>query len=237
MALSQTTARLLETSRPAGCAYLSVWSICGAITLRCLAATGTPLGSSGAARQEKRCATSTITRPRAEGTSNLSHDTGCLRGQPLFALVAQVSGPSRFRTPVMPAESDTPDNSTLPRYATEVPPVQSLTTATHLVGTITVVTVAGEIDMATAPDLIGVLRDAANDAEHGLIVDLTPLTFLASAGMSALVYARGLARAGGIGFAVVAAGPATTRPLQLMELTEMLGVQPSLDHALTTLIR
>lgn len=89
--------------------------------------------------------------------------------------------------------------------------------------------------MATAPEFVAALREASDNADRGLVVDLTPVTFLASAGMSALVFARGLTRSHGTGFAVAAHDPVTARPLRLMELTETLGVQPSLAEALSAI--
>nr|WP_267908505.1 STAS domain-containing protein [Antrihabitans stalagmiti] len=85
--------------------------------------------------------------------------------------------------------------------------------------------------------MIEALREAAENADRALVVDLTPVTFLASAGMSALVFACGLTRSRGVGFAVAAAGPVTARPLTLMELTGTLAVVSSLDEALAAVSR
>lgn len=120
-------------------------------------------------------------------------------------------------------------------HDTRQPTAQILATTIHLIGTHTVMTATGEIDMATAPDFVAALRDATDNATEGVVIDLTPVTFLASAGMSALVFASGLARSRGIGFAVVAVGRATARPLELMELTEALHVNATLDEALSAL--
>jgi anti-sigma B factor antagonist len=68
-----------------------------------------------------------------------------------------------------------------------------LSVNSHVVEAVTVITATGDIDMGAAPRLIEALREAAENADRALVVDLTPVTFLASAGMSALVFACGRA--------------------------------------------
>ena len=50
-----------------------------------------------------------------------------------------------------------------------------------------VVSVMGDVDVATAPALEHTLRGAADDQTHEVIVDLTGCTFLDSQGLGALV--------------------------------------------------
>jgi anti-sigma B factor antagonist len=54
--------------------------------------------------------------------------------------------------------------------------------------------VAGEVDMATAPQLDACLCD---HADSNVVVDLSAVTFLDSAGISALVHARNLIQTAG----------------------------------------
>jgi anti-anti-sigma factor len=63
-----------------------------------------------------------------------------------------------------------------------------------------------------------------------IIVDLTDVDFLASAGMGVLVAARDRVSEG-TGFAVVANGPATSRPLTIVGLADVIGMYPSLVEA------
>jgi anti-anti-sigma factor len=90
---------------------------------------------------------------------------------------------------------------------------------------------AGVLDMITAPDLERRIASALEKRPTSLIVDLTQVTFLASHGMNVLV-ATHRRCADGAEFAVVADGHVTRRPMQLIGLTEILTVHPTLDDAL-----
>lgn len=57
-------------------------------------------------------------------------------------------------------------------------------------GRFTVVTATGEIDLATVPTLKKTLDDLVMESRVHLVVDLTPVTFLDSTGLGALVGAR-----------------------------------------------
>ena len=54
-----------------------------------------------------------------------------------------------------------------------------------------VVSVKGEVDLATAPALERTLRGVADDQTHEVIVDLTDCTFLDSQGLMALLGTKG----------------------------------------------
>jgi len=66
----------------------------------------------------------------------------------------------------------------------------------------------------------------------GVVVDFTDVEFLASVGMGVLVAAHDEA-GDDIRFSVVADGPATSRPLKLIGIADILPVFPTLDEALT----
>lgn len=93
-------------------------------------------------------------------------------------------------------------------------------------------TVAGEVDMRSAPRLSEAIRNASAAKPAALIVDLSKVDFLASAGMTVLVTAQGEASAP-TGFAVVAHGPATSRPIELMGIAGVLPLYSTLDDALS----
>ncbi|MED5814194.1 STAS domain-containing protein [Mycolicibacterium sp. 050232] len=99
------------------------------------------------------------------------------------------------------------------------------------VGEVSVVTVAGTVDMLTAPQLEEAISTAAKDSPSAIVVDLGAVEFLASAGMGVLVAAQeklgDTAR-----FAVVADGPATSRPLKLVGIAEVVDLFATLDEAL-----
>jgi anti-anti-sigma factor len=102
------------------------------------------------------------------------------------------------------------------------------------VGEIEVLSVTGVVDMITAPQLEKAIAAAGNTAPHGVIVDLGAVDFLASAGMGILVAARDELPAS-VRLGVVADGPATSRPLKLVGIADVVGLHATLDEALAAL--
>ncbi|GAS93633.1 anti-anti-sigma factor Rsfb [Mycolicibacterium canariasense] len=100
------------------------------------------------------------------------------------------------------------------------------------IGAVTVLAVTGTVDMITSPQLEAALTAAIAETPQAIIVDLSAVDFLASTGMGVLVAAHDALPAG-IRFAVVADGPATSRPLDLIGFAGVLGVVPTLDAALS----
>ena len=84
-----------------------------------------------------------------------------------------------------------------------------------------VLTVTGEVDMATAPRLRAVLAEAVRRPGPPLVVDLSQVRYLDSAGVGALFehVHRGLEL-------VVAPGSPVARVLQVTGLTEVATVRP-----------
>jgi anti-sigma B factor antagonist len=99
------------------------------------------------------------------------------------------------------------------------------------VGRVAVVAASGELDMLTAPELRDTVQSALGRDPAGLIVDLTQVTFLGSAGMQVLMEAHNQTGKD-IRFAVVADGPATSRPLKITGITDLIDLYSSLDDAL-----
>lgn len=98
----------------------------------------------------------------------------------------------------------------------------------------TVLTVAGEVDLATAPALENAIDAILSGKPAALIIDLTAVSFLASAGMATLVAAH--QRAGSTtAIAVVAEGPATSRQLKMTSLDQVFALHSTLDAALAAL--
>lgn len=97
------------------------------------------------------------------------------------------------------------------------------------IGRTAVITVSGTLDMLTSPKLEAAIAAAVDKAPTAVVVDLSDVDFLASAGMGVLVAAHDDAE-GKYGFAVVAEGPATSRPLKLVGLAELLGLRSTLDE-------
>jgi len=97
-----------------------------------------------------------------------------------------------------------------------------------------VVSVAGVVDMLTAPELEKAIAEAAKSSPGAVVVDMTAVEFLASAGMGVLIAAQD-DLSPGIKLAVVADGPATARPLKLVGVTDVVDLYATLDEALAAL--
>ncbi|MFF2549920.1 STAS domain-containing protein [Nocardia sp. NPDC058058] len=97
----------------------------------------------------------------------------------------------------------------------------------------TVLAVIGEVDLATAPALENAIDSTLSGKPGALVIDLSEVSFLASAGMAALVAAH--QRAGGTRIAVVADGPATSRQLKMTNLDQVFALHSTLEQALTSL--
>jgi anti-sigma B factor antagonist len=99
------------------------------------------------------------------------------------------------------------------------------------IGEAVVLEIHGDLDAFTAPQLAEVISASLADQPAALIVDLSKLDFLGSAGMTVLISgheAAGSAQR----FGVVADGPSTSRPIKMVGLDGMLSIYPTLDAAL-----
>lgn len=97
---------------------------------------------------------------------------------------------------------------------------------------IAVLKVGGDIDLATVSALQTAIDEALKLNPTGLVIDLTEVGFLASAGLQILVATHDNVRRSAQ-FAVVANSPATSRPIQLTGLDQIFELYPTLDEALT----
>jgi anti-sigma B factor antagonist len=96
-----------------------------------------------------------------------------------------------------------------------------------------VITVAGELDVATAPDLMESLREILEESPQRLVIDLDQVTFLDSTGLGVLVSAhqRMSARAGGLVF--VCHSRSSLKVMQITGLTRVFTYAPSVEEAVT----
>ena len=97
---------------------------------------------------------------------------------------------------------------------------------------VSVVSVSGEIDLATAPALEQAISAVVDEGPTALVIDLSAVEFLGSVGLKILAatYEKLNGRAE---FGVVARGPATRRPIHLTGLDKTFPLYPTLDDALT----
>ncbi len=94
-----------------------------------------------------------------------------------------------------------------------------------------ILSVAGDIDMQTAGNLSDAIATAVAESPTGVIVDLSVVEFLASAGMTVLIATQGQLEPA-TRFAVVADGPGTSRPIHLMGVDAVVRVYAKLPDAL-----
>ncbi|WP_324197628.1 STAS domain-containing protein [Nocardia abscessus] len=92
-----------------------------------------------------------------------------------------------------------------------------------------VVTVHGEIDMASAPHLQSALDEALRDAPAAVVVDMSNVGFLGSAGLSVLLAASEATGSGGLR---VVPSDAARRPIEVTALDRLLTVFDSVEAAL-----
>ena len=98
-------------------------------------------------------------------------------------------------------------------------------------GTTVVLHCSGDLDMVTAPTLEHHIDDALDKLPRAMIIDLSAVDFLAAHGMGVLIGTYACI-AGRVDFAVVAHGPATSRPMTLLGLGEQFPIYATLDAAL-----
>ena len=103
--------------------------------------------------------------------------------------------------------------------------------AEHLDGRTSVVTVTGEIDLATVPSLEQQLLGAAEGGTGELIVDLTGCTFLDSRGLGALTRASARFARSDRPFALALSNPNVLKLLRIAGFDERVEIYPSLTAA------
>jgi anti-anti-sigma factor len=107
-------------------------------------------------------------------------------------------------------------------------------------GPVSVLTVSGEIDIASGPRLRAALDEILDAPESaaltGVVLDLSAVTFLGSAGLALLVDAHDHATQRGIALKIVIDGPgsAVARAFQAAAIHEHLDLYRSVGDALTT---
>ena len=111
-------------------------------------------------------------------------------------------------------------------------PLDPITTSVAHRDGVAVVTVGGEIDLRTLDALKSAIAEALRDDATALVIDLSAVTFMSSGGLQVLVATH--EKVGeSARFAIVANGPATSRPIPLTGLDEIFELYPTMDDALT----
>jgi anti-sigma B factor antagonist len=112
-----------------------------------------------------------------------------------------------------------------------MPDQDAIATALAYQDGIAVVTVGGDVDLATVSALEAAIDEALLSKPTGLVIDLSDVGFLASAGLQALVATHNNVSESAH-FAVVANSAATSRPIQLTGLDQIFELYPTLEEAL-----
>jgi anti-anti-sigma factor len=99
-------------------------------------------------------------------------------------------------------------------------------------GDAVVASVRGELDLATVPVLRERLDSIASGPASPLVVDLSGVTFIGSAGLALLVDVHSHCREHGIELAVVASGSVVPRAIQVTALDQVFSVHTSLNAAI-----
>jgi anti-anti-sigma factor len=98
-----------------------------------------------------------------------------------------------------------------------------------------VVAASGELDIATAPQLLGAVDALARPGTGAIAIDLSALTFIDSSGINALRAAVRSAQARGVGAIVASPSQRVQRVLELVRLGEIIPLEHSLPAALERL--
>jgi anti-anti-sigma factor len=111
----------------------------------------------------------------------------------------------------------------------------AFTAETELVDGVAVVHLAGELDMQTVPAATVELDRAVEGGAGRVVVDLTGLTFLASAGLALLASAAEKAGQAGVTLRLAAASRVVLRPLEITGLSAGFDIRDSVPAALADL--
>jgi len=98
--------------------------------------------------------------------------------------------------------------------------VITLSTSTSEDGVVTV-TVVGEVDTFTAPVLRSTLDSQLEQQPKELVIDLSGVQFLGSAGLAVLVETQKSSRARDVALSLIATTRAVTRPLEVTGLIDL----------------
>ena len=104
--------------------------------------------------------------------------------------------------------------------------VITLSTSTGDDGVVTV-TVVGEVDTFTAPVLRSTLDSQLEQQPRELVIDLSGVQFLGSAGLAVLVETQKSARAREVALRLIATTRAVTRPLEVTGLIDLFTIADS----------
>jgi anti-sigma B factor antagonist len=98
-------------------------------------------------------------------------------------------------------------------------------------GDTTIVALSGDVDLDSSPQVRSVLLESVR-AKHGVLVEMSAVSYIDSSGVASLVEAYQSARRGSTTFALVAVSDAAMRVLELARLDQVFSIHESVSEAL-----
>jgi anti-sigma B factor antagonist len=98
---------------------------------------------------------------------------------------------------------------------------------------LSVVDVAGEVDVFSAPELAEQLAQLFDAGRRTVVVDLTSVTFLDSTGLGTLVAARNRAEEAGGHLPIIGSAERVLKLFRITGLDEVFVIYPSIEAAIT----
>lgn len=105
---------------------------------------------------------------------------------------------------------------------------------TRTVETAVVLTIRGDLDAATAPEVHAHIAGLTLTPDTVLVVDLAELRFCDSSGIAALIAAHNVTQAANAHITLAAVPPQLSRTLGMIGLTAFFTTHPSIERALAT---
>lgn len=99
-----------------------------------------------------------------------------------------------------------------------------------------VITISGELDIATSPQVRELLSEAARDEDKPLVIDLTRCDFVDSTGLATLLHGAKPAQNGESNVALVSVGGEVRKLLELTAIDRTIPVYETLDGALDAVL-
>lgn len=94
-----------------------------------------------------------------------------------------------------------------------------------------VVTVSGEVDMLTSPQLRALLLEEVQRGSRALVLDMEGITFLGTSGLAVLIELRDATRAASVDLRLVCTARRVVRPLTIAGLVPLFNLYDTLEEA------
>jgi anti-sigma B factor antagonist len=99
-----------------------------------------------------------------------------------------------------------------------------------------VITIVGELDIATSPKVRELLSEAARDEDRPLVIDLSGCEFVDSTGLATLLHGAKPAQNGESNVALVCTGGEVRKLLELTAIDRTIPVYETLDSAIDAVL-